>query len=435
MTDERISRLPVWLWVFLGVLAIALVLSAVGLVFLCARRRRRGLLGLSLALLPFCYVLLQSILLLNPVRTDHGALGLALAALLLSVPPPALIAGMLLLALGMVLFYRKLLQNDRAGVTAMSVKEAVDSLPVGVCCYLPGGQIVLANAVMETLCQSATGRPLISGAMLYEALNSGSLLPGCSRVEAGEQTILLLADGSARAVTVQTAGWENQELTVLLAADVTEVYEKTLALEEKQKELSALNRRLAAYNREIVDLTINSEVLAARVRLHDAMGEDLLTMKQVLLQGADASLLEALRRRLQRNVSFLREDSSTEAADEFAVLLRTAESLGVCVELRGKLPQNDPQRRVVATGLHECLTNLLRHARGNLLRMTIRDEADQLVAAFSGNGEAPAGPIRETGGLRTLRILTEEAGGTMTVTAAPDVCVTLTLPREVPHGL
>lgn len=435
MTDERIYRLPLWLWSVLGVLAIGLLLSAAGLAFLCARRRRRVILGLSLSLLPFCYLLLQGFMLLNPIRTDHGALGLKLADLLLSVPPWALVLGMLLLALGMMLLYRRLLLDDLARVGPTSVKEAVDSLPVGLCCYLPGGQIVLTNAVMEALCQAATGSPLISGATFHEALSAGALLQGCSLVEADERTILLLPDGSAYAVTVQTASWEQQELTVLLAADVTEAYGKTIALEEQSKELSALNRRLAAYNREIVDLTIQSEILAARIRLHDAMSEDLLAMKRFLLHPEDDTDLSSLRHRLRRNLSFLREESVEQDADEYAVLMRTAESLGVRVEVSGQLPQADAPRRVIITGLHECLTNLLRHARGDLLRLELREEERRIIAVFSGNGTPPTRPVRETGGLRTLRALTEKLGGTMTVTADPTLRVALDLPKEADHGL
>lgn len=160
------------------------------------------------------------------------------------------------------------------------------------------------------------------------------------------------------------------------------------------------------------------------------MGEDLLTMKKLALGGRDDAWLEALRHRLRRNIGFLKSDAEGEPADEYAVLLNTAEKLGVHTEIRGELPRTEPEMRVVATGLHECLTNLLRHAHGDLLQLELREENGCLTAVFTGNGTPPAGPIRETGGLKSLRALTEQAGGTMTVRVEPAFTVTLILPKE-----
>lgn len=52
------------------------------------------------------------------------------------------------------------------------------------------------------------------------------------------------------------------------------------------------------------------------------------------------------------------------------------------------------------------------------------------MVVFSGNGDPPAGEIREIGGLRFLRNLTEQNGGTMSVTAEPTICISLKLPKE-----
>ena len=433
--NPRLSFLPTWTWQLLGVSAILLFLAAVLLCLLCLQSRRWKRFALALPLTVFCYVLLQGFLLLESGKSQRGRVAYAVRDCLLSVPPWLLIPGTVLLALAVALLVCGLIRFEREHVTPLSVKEAVDNLPTGICCYLPGGWIVLINRAMEALGQTAAGE-VCSGEALCRILTEGTLSPDCSRVDTGEGPILLLPDGSARALTVQKLPWEDGELTALLAADVTEAYRKTLDLERQKERLFAANRQLASYNREIVDLTIQTEILAARVRLHDAMGEDLLRMKQILRHPEDSAGLGELRRRLRRNISFLREDTEVQAADEYDVLLRTAERLGVRTELNGALPQEDPLRRVIATGLHECLTNLLRHAHGDLLRLELREEDEQLTAVFSGNGDPPAGPVRETGGLHSLREMTEAVGGTMTVRTEPVFTVILTLPKEAtPNAL
>ena len=54
-------------------------------------------------------------------------------------------------AAGAVLALMAARRGERARITPMSVKEAVDSLPSGVCVYLPGGRVILINRAMERL--------------------------------------------------------------------------------------------------------------------------------------------------------------------------------------------------------------------------------------------------------------------------------------------
>ena len=54
-----------------------------------------------------------------------------------------------------------------------------------------------------------------------------------------------------------------------------------------------------------------------------------------------------------------------------------------------------------------------------------------LTAIFTNNGDLPTGEIQEKGGLKLLRALTERAGGQMTVSAEPDLSITIELPKEV----
>ena len=430
--NPRLSILPVWMWQVLGLAAIGLFFAAVGLCFVCIRSRRWRAFVLGAPLTVLCFLLTQAALLLEVGESNapRGPLSYAVRDGLLAVPPWLLLPGMALLVLAVTLLWRDLLRNERAHITPSSVKEAVDNLPTGICSHLPGGRIILINRAMEALARTAAGRPENNGETLCALLTRGELTPPCRRVDTGEGPILLLPDGSARAVSLQQLPWEGGELTAMLAADVMEAYRKTRDLEKQEERLFAINRRLAGYNREIVDLTIQTEILAARTRLHDEIGADLLLMKKQLRLGVDDAELEELRRRLRRNISFLREDAEGKPADELTVLLETAKRLGVRVEIDGTVPQDPALVHVVTTGLHECLTNLLRHAHGDALHLALRSEADRLTAVFSGNGRPPEGEIRETGGLRILRATAEGAGGTMRIETAPDFRVILELPKE-----
>ncbi len=420
-------------WLLMGLLAVCLFWGAVGIVVLSLRRKRYCFLLHGVFLMAGMYFIIQCI--------SYYAEPIAVEAWLFEVSArfialPRLLHVLLFAGLGFVTWrlYRNLIRYGRNQITPMSVREAVDSLPSGVCYYLPGGRIVMLNTAMEDLCRKALGGLPLSGEQIRERLFSGTLTAGY-RSTAVEDTALITApDGAVWSLAEKSVCFDTEEAHGLIATDVTELYQKTLLLKAREEKLSDLNERLTEYNREIVSLTAEKERLSARVRLHDEVGADLLAIKSYLVNGGSEKEREDIRRRLRRNVSFLLTGDAPTAEDEYELLQKTAAQLGVRVTVQGTLPQAEPQKHVAATAIHECFTNTLRHARGDELRVSSEECGGSFVIRLTNNGEQPAGPVRETGGLASLRKLAEYIGGEMELTVSPVYTVTLILPKEVPHA-
>ena len=421
-------------WLIIGPLAICLFWAAFGILILSIRQGQRGFLLHSLFLMAVTYFIIQCISFYTEPISKHPWV-LETAARFCTLPRPLIV----LLFAGLGFWTYKLCQNviryGKTRITPMSVKQAVDSLPGGILWYLPGGRIVMINEAMEETCRKALGKLPLSGEEIRERLFSGGLAPGC-RCAPAEDTVLVTApDGQAWNFSEKTALLEGETLRGLIATDVTELYQKTILLRDREKKLSDLNERLTEYNREIVFLTAEKERLSARVRLHDEMGADLLTIKNYIVNGGSREKREDIRARLRRNISFLLKDDAPAAEDEYEQLLKTAARLGVRVIIEGTLPQTEPQKHVAATAIHECFTNTLRHARGNELRVAVTESAGAYVIRLTNNGEQPTEPVQERGGLASLRKLTDYAGGTLAITVFPAYTVTLILPKEVPHAV
>ena len=79
----------------------------------------------------------------------------------------------------------------------------------------------------------------------------------------------------------------------------------------------------------------------------------------------------------------------------------------------------------MTVAIHECLTNAVKHAKGKNLFVRVSNEGAQTVIALTNDGEPPAAPIVETGGLADLRKLAESRGVAMTVESAPEFCLKL----------
>ena len=420
-------------WLFAGPLAICLFWGAVGLVILSLRRKRYAFLFNGVLLMAGTYFIVQCIsYYTEPIAKDPRVPEIALHFTAM----PHLFHVLLFAGIGFAIwqFYKNLFHYGKNQITPMSVREAVDSLPDGICFFLPGGRILMINAAMQVLCRNALGRASLSGEEIRNALFSGVFIDGYHGTALEDTMLITAPDGTVWSLSERDAFLGKEAAHGVTATDVTELYQKMLLLRAREEKLSDLNEQLAAYNREIVSLTAEKERLNARVRLHDEVGADLLTIKSYLAGGGSEKDREDIRRRLRRNVSFLLSGDAPASEDEYVLLQNTAAQLGVRVLVRGTLPQSEPQKHVVTTAIHECFTNTLRHARGDRLQVLAEERGGDYVIRLTSNGEQPAGPIRETGGLKSLRELTEYIGGTMELSYSPVYTVTLILPKEVPHA-
>lgn len=201
-----------------------------------------------------------------------------------------------------------------------------------------------------------------------------------------------------------------------------------------QQNLSELGKKLIKVNQEIIALTTEREILNAKVKIHNELGSNLLSMKHHCLNGVKPQELEEIIARLRLSITFLQSEPAT-VRDEYELLIEMASGLGIHIAITGTLPQGEMQKRIIVTAIHECVTNTLRHAHGDELRIRISEEGEKLFARFTNNGEQPTHEIVEGGGLMSLRAMVEKSDGKMTVCSLPIFTISLELPKEVPNAL
>lgn len=428
------NEVPTTPYSWIGLAALLLFLAGCAVFVYALWLRRLRLLPLIAAAAGISYFVLQAaILIIFAPDRDYLVTDDPLSRVLASIP--LWLVFVLLPALGLLLglCFADLVRLERQRITPSSVKAAADSLPAGLCFYLPGGRIVLVNETMQRLCQTLTGDYLANGERFRGRLFSDTSLPVKRPVTELGLLVLELPDGAAWAISESEGRYHDAPVNMLMASDVTELLQKSEALRKLREELAGLNRQLTAYYRDVAELTVQRELLEARVKLHDEMGADLLLMRQYLTEGGAEAARRDLEQRLGRSLSFLKAERRAPLRDEYQQIFDTACQLKVSLIVEGELPREEPHKHILATALHECFTNTLRHARGDELRLRLSEDGDRLIAVLTNNGTQPTEPIREQGGLRTLRILTERIGGTMTVSVHPAFTIRLELPKEAPY--
>ncbi len=344
--------------------------------------------------------------------------------------------GVLLLLLFIAVFIEAVFlfnihRHEQTHITPMSIKEAMDTMPMGILFDAPGVPTLLSNYAMHDLYTKATGDVLIAGVEFRERLEKGDLLPGCRVVPLGENRMLVLPDGTTYLLNETEVQLHTSVVHMMTAADISELYAKTRDLEQMQKRVAALGEKLLKVNRNIVATTAAREILNAKVKIHDTFGNNLLAISRYLTYGGTEEKKAELMASLRTDISILKNDRDTQTQDEYALLFATARRLGLTIRTEGALPEQDPIRHIVATAIHESMTNTLRHAHGDALTVSVTETETAVIVTLTNNGEQPTAEIIERGGLISLRELCECAGGRMTIRSVPELVIRLELKKEV----
>lgn len=314
-----------------------------------------------------------------------------------------------------------------------SVKEGVDNLPSAICFAGRSGTIMLCNRQMHRLCHILMGMDLQHISELRHALDEPQsdveVLDKDARIyRFPDKTLWQFAETPITDV-------DGNHYTQVQAIDVTELHENRSELERENQVLAEANRRARKLYAELDQIVREKETLAMKMRVHDDMGQCLLSTRNLLTQD---SSLEDFRSGGRRWAQTLRRittgesgpDARSNGNDPLPELIASAAEIGVRVQVQGELPELEENVRLIIAALRECATNTVRHAGGSEMTVELARTQKADVAVITNNGKPPEGEIVEGGGLSGLRRSVENRNGTMMVWSKPAFRLSIVLPRE-----
>ena len=152
-----------------------------------------------------------------------------------------------------------------------SIKEAMNVLPIGICYFAEDGYVKLCNEQMYRLFQTIAHRDLQKQEELKEALCLCERY-GVSRINNKE--IYLFPDGkwylSYRENEVTDR--KGKAYTEAIFLDITKKYEEKINLTKQTEQLKEIAKELRYLSDNVLILTREREVLAAKTKLHDRDG-------------------------------------------------------------------------------------------------------------------------------------------------------------------
>ncbi len=216
----------------------------------------------------------------------------------------------------------------RQSLSRDSIKQALDMLPSGICYFTPSGSVKLCNRQMDSLFRTIAQSDLQTLAELQDALSDCDACSGVIRLSKESQTYLF-PDGKAwRYRQTEVKASDGIVYTEAVFSDITELYNKNLELKAQIKRLNAISRELKWLSDNALILTREKEVLSAKTKLHDDMGEGLIAIRHILHHNRTEEAENAIDL-FRRAVSAIKYDNAyPQGHSELDRFLHDAEAIG-----------------------------------------------------------------------------------------------------------
>ncbi len=316
------------------------------------------------------------------------------------------------------------------------VREAIDTFPGGLCFAMSDGRPVLVNRKMNYLFLKLTGHTILDAEEAWKELRvfpecqDGNATATLRQVQTGDLSRLEFhfPDDSVWQFSRKVLRDENYDFIQLEALEITELQHLSRELEEENLRLSDLRKRQQELLQNIAETNRKKELLAAKMRIHDELGQSVLSTKRALDAGkTDQEVLKGWKDSIRdlRNIPLSEEEESPEKE-----LVRVADMIGCKIEFQGERPENRKMKQLLYAAVREALTNAVRHAGADRLLVQTQRNGQSYHIVISDNGKMKAEKVKAGSGLGNLQVRLEEEGASMKIVCRNGVMLILELPGE-----
>ena len=318
-----------------------------------------------------------------------------------------------------------------------SIKQALDTLPVGLLFYWSGGTVKLINSKMDEISHLLFGESIYNGNQFWDRIKDKSLELIKDTGKEDNECMIRLRNSKVYSIQKRICYFEGRKIYEITAYDVSR--EQLLNEELKIKRIKAdeIKNRLNLLNRDIEVMTVEKEVLETKRKVHDDLGKTLIMSKRYLDTG-DEKLGKEVIKQWKLNAMLLRGEEREKDSLLYTDVLRDIRKTGLEVYTEGNLPLDAKLKEVVISAIRTCANNTLRHGKGTVLYINASEvkvrtlksfkDKDYIKIEISNNGVLPGPDFTEGGGLTNLRRAVERAGGLMNVDISVVFKVIIKLP-------
>lgn len=321
-----------------------------------------------------------------------------------------------------------LIRNRKNTISKMSIKEAFDDLPCGICFYEASGVTRLVNSKRNDFSIRITGEYLLNGKKFISILTDENIKRN-SLSHQEEKEYIISLDDHVYSFRRREHQLSDKSLYEIIATDITRKHQLSRELNKKNKELSSFNKRMRQYGETIEELTIEKETLSAKRNIHDKLGKLLILSRQSLDKDRTEEEKEVLLSTWKNTLIAFESMKENESNDTYDELFKAAKDIGISIIFSGRRPESRKGKKIAAKAIIECMTNTIKHAKGNEVYVSFKERNRFIEIQITNNGEQPKEEIKEGGGLSSLRLLIEREGGSMKIISFPRFEMNITIEK------
>ena len=321
-----------------------------------------------------------------------------------------------------------LIRNRKNTISKMNIKEAFDDLPCGICFYEASGVTRLVNSKRNDFSIRITGEYLLNGKKFISILTDENIKRNSLSHQEEEEYIISL-DDHVYSFRRREHQLSDKSLYEIIATDITRKHQLSRELNKKNKELSSFNKRMRQYGETIEELTIEKETLSAKRNIHDKLGKLLILSRQSLDKDRTEEEKEVLLSTWKNTLIAFESMKENESNDTYDELFKAAKDIGISIIFCGRRPESRKGKKIAAKAIIECMTNTIKHAKGNEVYVSFKERNRFIEIQITNNGEQPKEEIKEGGGLSSLRLLIEREGGSMKIISFPRFEMNITIEK------
>ena len=351
-----------------------------------------------------------------------------LAKAFVDLPLYAFIAYDILLIVLEFIFAISFVKINRQTIGKNSVKKSMDNLPDGICFSKMDGTPLLVNRMMQDISFAVFGKMLANDLVCAKDIKNNNIKEGSKILQRDP----LVIEAMGRTWQIKVIPHENVRET--LAYDITLEWALYQQIQEKNKQIEKMNASLKDYQINVGKYTRQKEILQAKIKIHDKIGQSLIYFKRYLDMDVktkeDRDKLISL---WMESLVMLDEKSedpdSAKSINKFKKLISTAKDIGVTVNVDGKLPAEDGDLNLLVKIVHESLNNAIRHGQAKNIWIDLGEDDVNINCRITNDGIIVHGPIIEKGGLKNIRQIIESCGGKMKTQSDSHFILDLTWPK------
>lgn len=321
-------------------------------------------------------------------------------------------------------------------ITRLSIKEAMDKIPVGNIFCSEDDRILFVNPAMNRAMQELGCREYESGERFWTRICGMDVAGSSVRSEPARKRerdicILRTSEGSSWEFSRTQVKIRDRGYTNISAIDVSEKDKLNIVLNNQYEELREIEEELRKMGETIRQSQQEQAVLELKNRIHDIMGQRLSIIHQMLESNRHLGLsLEEFRGLLATMLRDLKDREAEDPKRIFENIKSSCALIGVSLSLQGEFVGTKDQQSLMIQVIREAVTNAVRHGKAKKIDVNIFETLDEISMEIINDGELPKEVISERQGLAGMRRRTAEQEGRIHIVTRPIFAVILNLPRK-----